>query len=421
MTVQALKPFSDEVWRRIRTQDKLQFYEGPVRSGKTLATLISLAGFIMTHDVEQGIMSGNTQASVIRNCVKSKPGLLSILPDATLVERDGSKQILVPKGNGKEVVIYLFGADKADSEDSLRGLTIDFWYADEVTKHHLNFINEAFSRSAASDHPFMIWTSNPESPNNPIYKEYTDRFLAMSPEDNLAFGGYHEFHFQLSDNPVMTPKKIKALELNYTGVEYERKILGRRCISEGLVYPRVDASFFRPVPDNVDIRYCAIDFGTDHPTVMVFGGMVGRNKKDWRIVAMYYDEKSDKTTYDHYLCFLDMCERLKVDPNRMTVAIDPAAKVLRLEFMRHGIQPIKAKNAVLEGIAFTRNVIYNGILSFGPLEDLRPLYDEFGTYAWDRKASERGEDKPVKIRDDGMDATRYFANTFMKPVIGGIQ
>ena len=415
-----LEPFSEEVWSRIRTQDKLQFYEGPVRSGKTLASLISLAGYIMTHDVTQGIMSGNTQSSVIRNCVKSVPGLLTILPDAYMVDRDGSKQVIVPKSTG-EVKIYLFGADKADSEDSLRGLSIDFWYADEITKHHMNFINEAFARSSASDHPFMLWSSNPESPLNPIYTEYTDRFLAYSDEQKRTFGGYHEFHFALSDNPIMTKPKIEALKLLYTGVEYKRKVLGERCIAEGLVYPDVDERYFKEFDlKDVDIRYCAIDVGFDHPTVMMFGGMFKGNRHDWRIVAEYYDEKSNKTTSDYYADFLDVCKRLNISPNRLIIAIDPSAKAMRLEFYRHGLSVIRAKNDVLEGISFTRNMIYNGYLSFGPPRDFPHTLPEFGTYSWNPKAALIGKDEVIKVKDDCMDAIRYLAFTHMKPFMMGL-
>ena len=36
---------------------------------------------------------------------------------------------------------------------------------------------------------------------------------------------------------------------------------------------------------------------------------------------------------------------------------------------------------------------------------------EMQTYAWDSKAAQRGEEKPLKIRDHGPDAFRYFAKT----------
>jgi hypothetical protein len=45
---------------------------------------------------------------------------------------------------------------------------------------------------------------------------------------------------------------------------------------------------------------------------------------------------------------------------------------------------------------------------------------EFGSYAWDEKASLLGEEKPIKINDDCTDAGRYFANTFVRTTLGGM-
>ncbi len=36
---------------------------------------------------------------------------------------------------------------------------------------------------------------------------------------------------------------------------------------------------------------------------------------------------------------------------------------------------------------------------------------EMQTYSWDAKAAQRGEEKPLKIRDHGPDAFRYFAKS----------
>ena len=36
---------------------------------------------------------------------------------------------------------------------------------------------------------------------------------------------------------------------------------------------------------------------------------------------------------------------------------------------------------------------------------------EFGIYSWDEKASDRGEDAPLKENDHAMDAARYFVRT----------
>lgn len=416
MTADTLLPFGPKVLKRIVTNDALQFYEGPVRSGKTQASLLSLLYYIATNDVRVGIISGNTVGSVIRNVIKSRFGLLDLCPGARSVVRDNTNQVIIPTDHG-EVVLYIFGGGKANSDDQLRGITAEFWYADEITKHHMTFIGEAMARLAASDHPFMLWTANPDNPHIEFYKQYTDKFLRMSPEEKRRFGGYHEFHFTLDDNPIMTPEKIEALKLRYTGYEYDRKILGKRCVAEGLVYPNVsEASFVDFDPSDVDVRYCAIDFGATHPTVMVFAGYFRGNRRDWRVVAEYFDEASGKTTYDHYCGFLDICQRIGADPNRIKVAIDPAARTLRDEFIKHGLHPVKAKNDVLPGIEFTREMIRSGMLLFR--SDLTDILGEFRTYSWDDKAAENGLEKPIKLGDDRMDAIRYLVYTFARPVIG---
>lgn len=45
---------------------------------------------------------------------------------------------------------------------------------------------------------------------------------------------------------------------------------------------------------------------------------------------------------------------------------------------------------------------------------------EFGSYIWDEKAADRGEDKPVKEHDHCMDADRYFIYTILRTKKGGV-
>ena len=47
-------------------------------------------------------------------------------------------------------------------------------------------------------------------------------------------------------------------------------------------------------------------------------------------------------------------------------------------------------------------------------EGCKNTIKEFGAYIWDRKASENGEDKPVKKFDHAMDAVRYFCYTVIR-------
>ncbi|MBQ7620818.1 MAG: terminase family protein [Candidatus Methanomethylophilaceae archaeon] len=413
----SIVPFSPVVRRRIQCHDRLQFYEGPVRSGKTLASLISLIYYIGRYPVRFGIMSGNTIGSVIRNCIKTKLGFLDLCPSSKLIKRDNVYQLLINTDHG-EVIIYLFGADNTSSDDPLRGLTADFWYADEITKHHENFIKEAVARLAASEYPFMIWTSNPDNPRNRIYTEYTDKYLAMTPEQKAEFGGYHEFHFKLSDNPIMTPEKIRALELTYAGVEYRRKVLGERCIAEGLVYPFFGDSCIRAPPETAKVRWASIDFGTVHPTAMGWYAYDKESKtyykvREWKGSA---EQSASMTTAEYMDVFERITEELGGIP-RMNLTIDygGGGEALVREAERRHWMPQTPDKAVLDGISVLARLLNTHRLYISPEcpETIEGLY----TYHWDQKASERGEDKPVKIDDDLADETRYAASTFIEPRI----
>jgi phage terminase large subunit len=73
------------------------------------------------------------------------------------------------------------------------------------------------------------------------------------------------------------------------------------------------------------------------------------------------------------------------------------------------IRIIKARNDVLDGIRFAGMLLNTGKLFF--LKRCKNTIQEFGSYIWDAKACERGEDKPIKQHDHAMDAVRYFCYT----------
>lgn len=412
----ALKPFGPRVLRRIACTDALQFYEGPVRSGKTQASILSLLYYIATHEVSIGIMTGDTVGSITRNVIKSKMGLIDLCPGARgPIYRDNSTQVIIPTDHG-DVTIYVFGGGKANSDDQLRGVTADFWYADEITKHHPTFVAEAMARLAAAEHPFMLWTSNPDNPRHWLYTKYTDKYLAMSDEEKAIFGGYHEFHFRLEDNPIMTPAKIEALKLRYTGFEYDRKILGRRCIAEGQVYPFFDDSCIRLPPDDVKVKYAGIDFGTVHPTAM---GWYGRSPstRAWYKVREWVatpEQSQSMTTSD----YLDIFERITAELGgipRMNLTIDygGGGEALAREAEKRRWMPVNPDKSVLDGISVTGRLLKSHRLYISP--ECSKTIESLRIYRWDEKASERGETKPIKQDDDPADETRYVCTTFIDP------
>ena len=397
----------------------LNVWEGAVRSGKTVYALIAFLNYVKHSDEDVFLLSGRTLPTIERNCILGEYGITRLVPSAQY-HKIGQSWAITFQARGRGKTIYVSGASDIKSFMALRGNTYAGWFADEINMHDKRFVEEAFNRTVKSSDRKHFWSLNPDNPNAWIYTEYLDRYDAMGKEERRELGGYHWWHYTPTDNPSLTPQMIRAMELQYPegSYLYARYIKGLRVMAEGLIYPRVTASFFRPQSDmdGTDVAYCAIDFGATHATSMLFGGMFKGNRLDWRIVAEYYDEDSDKTTYDHYIGFLDVCRRLGIEPTSVHIAIDPAAKVLRQEFIRHGLMVQKAKNDVLPGIEYTRNVLYNGVLVLS--EAVKGMLKEFSSYSWDAKASERGEERPVKQNDDRMDALRYFAYTFMKPLTG---
>ena len=68
-----------------------------------------------------------------------------------------------------------------------------------------------------------------------------------------------------------------------------------------------------------------------------------------------------------------------------------------------------AQNDVLPGIRFQSQLLSNG--TYKICSNCTETLKEYKNYLWDSKASERGEDKPIKNNDHSMDAQRYALYT----------
>lgn len=406
---------SKRVLRTIYKTGWLNVWEGSVRSSKTLTSTMAWLYYISKSDDQYFLMTGKTQGSLIRNVIEGDAGLMAMVPTAKLRYTKASAILEIPTPKGVKTC-YCFGAGDADSYKPIRGVTVGGWYADEISEHHPTAIQECFNRTVVSKDRRHFWTLNPQNPMHAIYTEYLDKYDAMTPEENKAAGGYYWHHFTLEDNPAITQETRDALKLQYIGYAYKRYVLGLRVIAEGLIYPMVNDSHFIDFDrSRVNCRYAAIDFGTNHATVFDIGGMYDNDKNDWRICYEYYDKGSGKDSADYAEDFIQLCLKNDIDPYHIQIAIDPAAGVLKNSFRKRGLNVINAKNDVLNGIMLLSMYYNQHRLRFHKSCKMHRV--EFNIYAWDEKATERGEDKPIKLNDDCMDTDRYFGNTFMRPLI----
>ena len=88
-----------------------------------------------------------------------------------------------------------------------------------------------------------------------------------------------------------------------------------------------------------------------------------------------------------------------------SIYVDPAAASLKLALRRRDLPVTDANNDVLLGIKITSKFIAGKNLVIH--RSCNTLIEQLQSYAWDPKAADRGEDKPVKKDDHLCDALRY--------------
>ena len=200
---------------------------------------------------------------------------------------------------------------------------------------------------------------------------------------------------------------------DFTGVFYDRYVLGLWVAAEGLVYPMFDetAHVVDEIPWQALQRgswYISVDYGTVNPTSVGLWCL-------WRGVAYrageyYHDSrkpgKARRTDEEHYAELAALAGDRKIE----RVIVDPSAASFKETIRRHGRFAVwDADNSVLDGIRLTASLLQAGRILIH--KDCRGFLSEVSAYRWD---TESLEDAVVKEADHAMDDTRYFCATIME-------
>ena len=158
-----------------------------------------------------------------------------------------------------------------------------------------------------------------------------------------------------------------------------------------------------------DKCYVSCDYGTQNATVFLMWqqGISGK----WYCIDEYYYSGRDETAQKTDNAYADDLEEFINGRKIKAVIVDPSAASFIALLRERGFTVRKARNDVLDGIRFTGTQLNTGNILF--LDRCENTIKEFGSYIWDAKACERGEDKPIKQHDHAMDAVRYFCFTII--------
>lgn len=395
MKIEKLSQKQAEVFKFICSDDYALICDGSVRSGKTTVMADAFVIWAMeNYDRTNFGICGKTVQSAERNVLK--PLQQSEDLPYTMTYKV-STRVLTVKCGKKINWFYLFGGKDESSYMLIQGITLAGVLFDEVALMPKSFVEQALSRAISFEHPKYFFNCNPESPNHYFYKEWIE---------NQRPGTRH-IHFLLEDNPILTEQMIERTKAMYTGVFYDRYILGKWVLAEGLIYPMFGQdNITDEIPESGEY-YISCDYGTLNP--FSAGLWCVTDKKAVRIREYYYsgrEKQSSKTDEEYYTELEKLAGELPVE----SVIVDPSAASFIETIRRHGRFSVrKAKNDVLDGIVTTSRYIKSGQIQI--CSCCKDAIREFGLYRWDDKAT---EDKPIKENDHAMDDIRYFCQTVLR-------
>lgn len=403
--------------------------DGSIRSGKTMSMSLSYVMWAMeTFDGENFIMAGKTIGSFRRNVVT--PLKIMLRSRGYEVEDSRADNILMIFKGSRFNYFHIFGGKDEGSQDLVQGLTAAGAFFDEVALMPESFVNQATGRCSV-DGSKLWFNCNPDGPMHWFKRNWIDKnIFGLSDEEierrraqgeelkNLLY-----LHFTMDDNLSLS-EKIKARYRSwYTGVFYLRYILGLWAVAEGLIYTSFTDDNLYDDEDmpvwlkSTAVRTISIDYGTHNPCVFLEIWDDGEtvwvdNEYRWDSTSDIARRRADPQKTDaEYADDLQAFMGDRPDQQCMVV-VDPSAASFITELRGRGVYVKPADNTVADGI--------RAVSSMFALRKIRVHRDrcqglrtELLSYVWDDKAAERGEDKPVKQRDHGPDALRYYVYTVL--------
>lgn len=290
---------------------------------------------------------------------------------------------------------YCLGAEKVSQVSKIRGASIKYCYGDEVA----DWSEEVFALLKSrldKEYSCFDGTYNPQYPNH-----WLKKFLDSNAD---IFSQV----YTIDDNPFLPPSFVENLKKEYAGtVFYDRYILGKWTLAEGLIYPMFgDSCIVQDIPDTGDY-YISIDYGTHNP---FSAGLWCVTKTEAVRVGEYYycgrEERKEKTPEEYY----SEVKRLAGGRDIKCLIVDPSADAFIATVKKHHEFKVRgAVNDVLTGIQTTAEMIASGKLKIH--ESCEDAIREFGLYRWDEKAE---SDRVVKENDHAMDEIRYMVMTVLK-------
>lgn len=377
---------------------RINIASGSIRAGKTISTLLRWIMYVATAPSggELAVIAKTTNTAASNVFIPLQdPNLFGPLAQHVHYTRGAPTATIL----GRQVRVI--GANDSRAEERLRGMTCAGALVDEATLVPQEFWTQLLGRMSVPGAKLFAST-NPGSPAHWLKRDFIDR------RDEL---GIRYWHYVLDDNPSLGDDYKNSIKNEFVGLWYRRFVLGEWIAAEGSIFDMWDEEkhVVDTLPEIAKWISVGVDYGQTNPFHATLLGL-GRDRRLYAASEWRYDGRQQR----RQLTDIEYSERMRgwlsnvagIGPVRpQFVTVDPSAASFSAQLRRDRLTPTPANNAVLDGIRTMASLLSAGKLVVH--SSCKALIGEMPGYAWDDKAAEKGEDKPIKVADHGVDALRY--------------
>lgn len=402
--------------------------DGAVRSGKTVAMSISFALWAMqSYNGQNFALCGKTIGSLRRNVINIlKQQLVSLNYD---VEEKRTENLITVTKGGTVNYFYTFGGKDESSQDLIQGMTLAGVLFDEVALMPQSFVSQAEARCSV-DGSKLWYNCNPRGPTHYFNQEYIKN-------GNIEKKRLIYLHFTMDDNLTLSGAVKERYRNQFTGVFYDRNILGLWVTAEGKIYISfgkdniINATDWyamdgngkptHPLRNNIFLCTIGVDFGGNKSsTAFTLTGFTRNFKECITLKEKRIKEEITPTQLEKYFC--DWARECMIEyPCTHTAYMDSEEQVLIRGIRKAVINerlPLDIKNArkgeIIDRIRFGMTMFAQR--RFFILSDCKETIAAYTDAVWQ-------EDKELVRLDDGttnidnIDSSEYSQEPYMKAMI----
>lgn len=259
-------------------KQKIMIADGAIRSGKTVASMLSFVLWAMSKFNGQAFgIASKTVRTAERNLIKPLLEIKYLKQHFQITFKRSLGLLELTRGN-KTNTFYIYGGKDEASFSAIQGSTLAGLFLDEVVLMPRSFVDMAMSRCSVSGSRIFC-TCNPDDPNHWFKKDFIDQRELK----NILY-----LKFEMNDNPSLDEETKRTYYESYVGVFFKRFIIGEWVKAEGIIYETFANNPERYIKHKSDIpeimnKINVIRIGVD------FGG--NKSKHSFTATGITYDFK----------------------------------------------------------------------------------------------------------------------------------